>query len=104
MSSNLQPKHAAKKYLTRLLFIVKVVSSSPILITLMMEAVNSSETSVLIRATQRIIPKDVTFQYYFVVITVYSLDIKAVSYKWAVWISYTAQGRWDFKLLSWPPL
>jgi hypothetical protein len=35
-----------------------VVPSSPILVTLMMEALSSSDTSVLTRATQRIIPED----------------------------------------------
>jgi hypothetical protein len=34
------------------------VPSSPILITLMMEALISSETSVLIRATRRTVPED----------------------------------------------
>jgi hypothetical protein len=44
--------------LRRLLVTTNVVSSSPILDTLMMEALSSSETSVLIRITQRNIPED----------------------------------------------
>jgi hypothetical protein len=42
----------------RLIVTASVVHSSPILVTLVMEALSSSETSVLTRATRRSIPED----------------------------------------------
>jgi hypothetical protein len=58
----------------RLLVTANVVLSSPILVTPMMEALSSSETSVLTRATRRNIPEDAILP---------AWDVRHTARKWA---------------------
>jgi hypothetical protein len=58
LGTTLAVVHLFLRSVLQLLVTVNVVPSSPILVTLMMEPIRSSETSVLTRATRRNIQED----------------------------------------------
>jgi hypothetical protein len=79
-------KHAAKKYsVLWLLADANIVPSSPILVTLMIEAIRSFDASVLTRATRRNIPNDGVLHSYcrenlksYIALTGWALELRYI--------------------------
>jgi hypothetical protein len=66
----------------QLLVTANAILSSPILVTLMVEAQNSYETSILTRATWRNIPEEAILQYGILLVTGLWRHMSAVTHGW----------------------
>jgi hypothetical protein len=88
----------------RLLVTANVVPSSPFLVTLMMEALRSSETSVLTKATRRNIPEGGILQVRFCLVTTEwrVIELRMEGRPPATDGSYRYTGRAAAQLGDWP--